>query len=203
MPAVTRGAARAASSKSEGVETLGLRASVSHKGEVVWRARTTDAYTGKSRKETPQPQVDHCLEVQLAELALVRAYGDLNARQGTMATAQAHELLRDALNDVSNLNVTTLAINQAKRGPFTAAVNRLRSDSLRDVTLEQLARQGKARALVDDGTWARVQRAVVASYEAANARLDAADVLTGAGELISSTSDELSALLDKLGVYES
>lgn len=200
MP-VTRAAARAAHAESEGVEALGLRGSVSHKGDAVWAMRATDAYTGKPRVETAQPQVDHCLEVQLVETALVRAYGASRGRPGSMATAQTCELLRTEFNGVQNLNVTTMPINQAKRGPFTAALNRMREDKLRDVTLEQLARQGKARWLVDNGTWARIERAVVASFDDAEAVLRDAPALAPCVEMVELTLDETHAMLERLGVY--
>ena len=200
MPPLTRSAARAAKGD---VEALALRANVSRKRDAVWEHRATDVYTGRSRAATPLPQVDHCLEVQLAEFALVRAYETVNARPSSMATTQSHEQLRDALNDVGNLNVTTRTINVWKRGPFTAALRRLNTDSLRDVTLEQLARQGKARPLVDDGTWARIERAVVNAYDATDTRLNDTSTLHDAGELVSGTTEELCAVLERLGVYGS
>ena len=201
MPPLTRSAARAA--RGSNVEALALRAEVSRKRDAVWEHRTTDLYTGRIRKETPLPQVDHCLEVQLAEYALVRAYEGVGGRPGTMATAQSHEQLRNALNDLANLNVTTRTINVWKMGPTRAALNRLHSDSLRDVTLEQLARQGRAKPLVDDGTWARIERAIVNAYDATNETLNGQTALPAAAELTAHTMDELSSVLSRLGVYGS
>lgn len=200
MPSLTRSAARAAKGD---VEALALRASVSRKRDAVWEHRTTDVYTGRSRAETHLPQVDHCLEVQLAEYALVRAYESVNARPTSMATAQSHEQLRDALNDVANLNVTTRTINVWKRGPITAALRRLNSESLRDVTLEQLARQGRAAPLVDDGTWARIERTIVNSYDTLNETLNEQTALAGAAELTAHTLEELTGVLERLGVCKS
>jgi len=199
MPPLTRSAARAAKGD---VEALALRASVAHKRDAVWEHRSTDLYTGRGRKETPLSQVDHCLEVQLGEYALVRAYEGVGGRPGTMATAQAHEQLRNALNAVANLNVTTRTINVWKMGPTKAALNRLHSDSLRDVTLEQLARQGRAKPLVDDGTWARIERAIVNSYDTTSVALDGAPALAGAAKLTNYTLDELACVLERLGVYD-
>lgn len=198
MSPITRSAARAA---SESVEALGLRSDVSRKSASVWEYRNVDVYTGRHRGETPFPQVDHCLEVQIGETALVRAYESVSGRTGSMATVQAHSMLRDVLNDVPNLNVTTRAINCAKRGPFTAALNRLRSDSLRDVTLEQLARQGKARTLVDDGTWARIETAIVNAYDSTSEQLNDAPALLSASELTARTMDELCSILTRLGAF--
>lgn len=200
MPPLTRSAARAAKGN---VEALALRAEVSRKRDAVWEHRSTDVYTGRDRKATPLPQVDHCLEIQLVEYALVRAYENVNARPSSMATAQSHEQLRDALNDVANLNVTTRTINVWKRGPFTAALRRLNSDSLRDVTLEQLARQGRAAPLVHDGTWARIERAIVNAYDTTDERLTEQTALAGAAELTEKTLDELASILWRLGVHGS
>ena len=197
MPALTRAAARrlAASgdlqpvvylkdlsqqhARGEGrIEVKSLRLGVTDQADRVWRLRgEKDLYTQMTRTvvDELQPQVDHVMEVQLVEQALV------DALVGTGAvTAQArdvelcHTALSLAVNGPLNLNVTTRRVNQAKRGPFTAGIRRLYSGtengvgsgrSLRVLTLEQLARQGKARPLVDDGTWARIEKEVAKSYD--------------------------------------
>jgi hypothetical protein len=207
MPVLTRAAARplqAAASEERG-NSLALRESVTSKADNVWKYRNdVDVYCGARRSDTDRPQVDHCLEVQLAELALVRAFGSgRNTRAQSMATAQATEIVRGALNGVKNLNVTSTKINQAKRGPFTAAINRLESDKFRIVSIEQLARQGRGKWMVDDGTWSRIERAVIASYEAARSDLvdGKTDALPAATELIEASMDELSGMLDTLGFH--
>ena len=205
MPAVTRAAAKAAA--NAGIDITGvqsMRWDVSKKGNVVWGYRETDAYTGRGRKETcaMYPQVDHILEVQLGDFAHVHAWCAVGARPGSMAAAQAHEQIAYALNGVTNLNVTTKKINCAKRGPFTSALNRLNSDSLRDLKLEQFARQGRARSLVDDGTWARIEGAIVNAYDATNRQLSEVDMLPRAAEFAERTMEELGSVLDRLGVYD-
>jgi len=92
-----------------------------------------DIFTNNNRDNTPTPQVDHILEVQLAEIALVRALADTGAMTTSMATTQTTDVLRHAINGHTNLNITQARVNQAKRGPFTAAMNRIRSDRLRTV----------------------------------------------------------------------
>ena len=59
-----------------------------------------------------------------------------------------------------------------------AALRRLDDDNdrLRTVSLEQLARQGRAKSLVDDGTWARIERAVVVGPRLVEAGLGARQV---------------------------
>ena len=205
MPVLTRSAARQLVDVTPAAtQRLALREAVTAKADVVWRARGgTDVYTGAARVDTERPQVDHCLEVQLAEFALVRTYNAEHAQPGSMATAQAAELLRDALNGVGNLNVTSAKINQAKRGPFTAALNRLRSERLRTVPLEQLARQGRGAWMVDDGTWAKIEDAVVEAYDAADARLrgGGVDAMPGAARIVEGSLDELLSMMHTLGVH--
>jgi hypothetical protein len=152
MPALTRAAARrlaAAAPDAADDRALALREPVTSKADVVWEHRGgVDLYTGAGKAATDTSQVDHIIELQLSELALVRAFGDDRAA-GTqsMATAQATELLRDALNGLDNLNVTSKRINQAKRGPVTAAINRLQDERLRSVPIRQLVKQGRVRTV--------------------------------------------------------
>lgn len=203
MPVVTRAAAKAAA--KAGTDLTGVKAvrvQVSKQYTKVWEYREMDLYTGRGRAQTPTPEVDHVLEVQLIDFAHVLAYGAVGGRAGSMAAAQAHAQIVDVLNSVINLNVTTKKINCAKRGPFTAAINRLNSNhGLRGVTLEQFARQGSARSLVDDGTWARIEGAIVNSYDATNLELSEADLLPKASELVQRTMDEVGNVLDRLGVH--
>ena len=214
MPTLTRGAAKQLCAVGERPCTggpdetvkLALREPVTGKAEAVWAHRGgVDVYSRTSRAQTERPNVDHALEVQLAEVALVRAFGAERAQMGSMATAQATELLRGALNGLGNLNVTSAKINQAKKGPVTAAINRLGNERLRTVSIEQLARQGRARWLVDDGTWARIEGAVVAGYDDADARLRgdgvAVDALPSAATLVEGTLDELHRVLGALGLH--
>jgi len=208
MPVLTRAAAKRLAEKDQeagaAARALVLREPVTDKAGEVWVYRdNVDVYSGATKAVTAAPQVDHCLEVQLAEVALAHAFSEGAHSAHSMATAQAAELVRSALNDVANLNVTSAKINQAKRGPFTAALNRLQSDTLRSVSIEQLARQGRGKWMVDDGTWARIETAVVASYETAQTSLlegeGGVDALPAAGELVEGCMSELQAILCALG----
>ena len=201
MPVLTRAAAKRLEDADKSTcSALTLRESVTSKARIVWNSRdNVDVYTGASSSETDNPQVDHCLEIQLAEVALVRAFSaDRNSSAQSMATAQATELLRGSLNGVKNLNVTSTKINGAKRGPFTAALNRLQNDTLRSLPIEQLARQGRAKWMVDDGTWARVERAIVKSYD--DFALDDVDALPAASKIVKGSVDELGNMLHILGL---
>lgn len=209
MAPLTRAAAkRLGVQEQEGSKALVLREAVSGKAAAVWEHRgDVDAYSRVARKDTMHPQVDHCLEVQLAEVALVRAFrADPRRRPTSMATAQATELLRDALNGMNNLNVTSAKINQAKRGPFTAALNRLEGERLRPVSIEQLVRQGRGKWMLDEGVWPHIQTAVVVSFDHAQATLgsDGAlkelEALPATAALLEDGLGELQYLLDKLGM---
>ena len=205
MPVLTRAAARRLEADAEqSSSALALREPVTDKAGQVWQHRSgVDIYSGATRASTEKPQVDHCLEVQLAEVALVRAFSDdRRSSAASMATAQATEIIRDALNGLGNLNVTSAKINQGKRGPFTAALNRLQGDKLRSVTIEQLCRQGRGKWMVDDGTWARIESAVVASYDAASTKVESCpDALPAATQLMHGTMEELNSMLHTLGFY--
>lgn len=203
MPMLTRGAAARldGASVSEDVNSLCLRESVSGRAGAVWAVRGgKDAYSGASKAQTEKPNVDHVLEVQLVENVLVRTFNAQYGRCGSMATAQAGELIREALNDMSNLNVTSSRINQAKRGPFTAAMNRLQSDKLRSISMEQLVRQGKNGWMLD-GTWQRISAEVVRSYESIEDALvgSGVDAMPGADKLVEGAVEELSRQLHVLG----
>ena len=218
MPPLTRSASAALRRECIGVtvhntvdELLSLReANIHSLQNDVWLSRgNTDAYTTQGRNVVvaSKPQVDHVIEIQLAEHAMMRAIGNCGGilSQGgvSMATAQAAQTLREVLNATQNLNVTTARVNQAKRGPFTAAMNRLRNEQLRTITLEQLARKGRAAWLVDDGTWARIEREVIRSYDESSITLESAMVahnLRGAPELAEATIEEMGALLQRLDV---
>lgn len=212
MPVLTRAAARRLQADGEGDSTLAsstvfaLRDAVTHKAEAVWASRAhVDAYTDAARAATSTPEVDHILEVQFAETALVRAFrAEPRARADSLATAVCAAELRDALNAVGNLNVTSRRVNQNKKGPFTAALRRLDDDRLRTVSLEQLARQGRAKSLVDDGTWARIERTVVVAYDGLEDRAhdDGGGwcALPAANTLATAAVHELGAMLAALGV---
>ena len=211
MVVLTRSAQRVldAAEKKDGAEALVLRESVTSKADAVWAYRGgVDVYSGATREDTLKPQVDHQLEVQLVEMALVRTYAQQGrgAQGVSMAAAQAADALRTALNGLDNLNVTSARHNQAKRGPFTAAINRLQSDrGLRAVTIEQLARQGAARWMITNGDWYRIERAVVESYDQAatwlrDEALRTDERLPGAQRVIEGSVEELGSMLNSLGL---
>lgn len=208
MPALTRAAARQlapadADVTAAAANALVLRANVTAKADTVWKYRADrDVYTHTPRADVAKPQVDHVLECQLGEVALARAYCAVGAKPGSFATAQAADAIRTAWNDSANLNVTDASINLKKKGPFQAALRRATDDRLRSVPIEQLARQGKAKNLVDDGTWARIETAVVRSYDDLHTTLidDSPPQLPATQRLVLATEDELSCLLASMGL---
>lgn len=185
-------------------DKLSLRESVTSKASAVWLHREhVDMYSGRTFDGTFSTQVDHVLEVQLSEMSLVAAFQRENATVGSFATIQAAGILRVAFNGVENLNNTTAKHNQAKRGPFTAAINRLNDGRLRSISLSQLASQGRAKWLVDNGDWTRIETEVVRSHETIEYNLCSAGVeaaLPSACRLVEATIEELTQLLVAINV---
>ena len=96
------------------------RKNVAHKREQVLRFREEcDAYTGSTTCEN----VDHVIEMQISHYAATHIID----KHAGLAKCFA-----EVVNDVDNLNVTSRRINQSKKGPFTAALNRLRKHEKAD-----------------------------------------------------------------------
>ena len=78
----------------------------------------------------------------------------------------------------------------------------VRRDGLprRELLLAQHARQGRGKWMVDDGTWARIETAVVASYDDVSAALDDVDALPAAAKLVRGSVEELQSMLCALGL---
>ena len=173
-----------------------LRKPVSRMRDDVWRARGgRDAYTKEPRTRILEDDqnVDHVLEVQKVEFAAL----DLLHTN--------HELLnrfRDTVNAPPNLNVTARRVNQAKRGPFTAALNRLRKydGGLREVSVEQLARSGRARWLVDEGVWANIEHQAVVSYDDMVLKMGEARLTRAQTVVMDDVMDNLHRTLEKIHI---
>lgn len=174
-----------------------FRKNVSRLRTVVWEARDDrDAYTGKSRRALAEDHqnVDHVIEVQLIEFAA----GDALAAHAGLA-AQFCEVV----NTPANLNVTSREINQAKKGPFTAALNRLkkRDGTLRSISVEQLARTGRAKWLVEKGVWARIEKETVASYDAVETRLNSQRLTRAHTKALEVALDNLHTTMETIKLF--
>jgi len=167
-----------------------MRKSVSHLRGDVWEfRRREDAYSG-SKKFVDADNVDHVLELQLVSFA-------------SLDDPSVVSLTRDAFNGKTNLNATSKKINQSKRGPFTAAINRLkkRDGSLREISAEQLARSGRAKWLVDEGLWDRIEREVVVSYDSAGEELEKRRLTRAQCKKIREGMDALHEALEKIKLF--
>jgi hypothetical protein len=176
------------------VKPFSLRRNVSQAREEVWRSRGgVDAYTGKKRRglEDENQNVDHVIEIQMVEHA---TFDTLNRN------IELKNRMRDVINSSENLNVTSRAINQAKKGPFTAALNRLRKrdGSLREVSVEQLARSGRARWLVDSGVWSNIEKEIVESYDQVENTLSNQRLTRAQTKIIEESADQIHELLVKI-----
>jgi hypothetical protein len=170
------------------------RKNVSRLRNEVWDTRNgCDAYTGSSRNALAENQqnVDHVLEVQLVHFA---AEEQLSAHRGLA------ERMCEVVNKPINLNVTSREINQAKKGPFTAALNRLRKKDgcLRPICVEQLARSGRAKWLVDQGHWSLIEKEVVLSYDAVEESLQNERLTRAHAKALTLAMENLHATLEKL-----
>ena len=204
------------------MHTRSMRKGVTRRKDAVWSLRDdTDAYTllAKSHVERANAEVDHILDVALVETSFDRCCGEDGAGPWRRSTephcglwvAQCAEMLSEHLNANDNLNVTTRRVNQKKKGPMASALHRMRFDSLRSVSLEQFARSGAARELVDDGTWARIEALMAARAEALQSFAEGGDAWTDAQlidvamhptarRLLCKTADSIVVTLSALGV---
>ena len=174
-----------------------LRRNVGRLRDNVWCERHgRDAYTKleRGRLAEADQNVDHVIEVQIVEHA---ALGSL------LENTELTNRVRDALNSAANLNVTSRKINQAKRGPFTAAINRLRKrdGTLREISVEQLARSRKAKWLVDNGSWENIRGEIVASYDRMEHTLGQHRLTRAQTKTLENVVEELHETLDKIKIF--
>lgn len=163
MPVPTRAATNALGKNSD-LALDSLRSVALPPKDLIWSFRDdNDAYTRATRDKIAIAQSDHVIEIQLVEYAFANTI--VTNRGSQEAQHKTADIVRRTFNDVSNLNVTSRKVNLAKRGPHTAALNRLNVGNLRSVSLTQLAKQGKAKWLVDEGIWANIESEIVRSYD--------------------------------------
>ena len=178
-------------------EPFSLRRNVSTKKEKVWQHQNyKDVYTGATKEKTiaQTANVDHILEIQIVEHAMTASLKD---------NREMTDRVRDALNAVQNLNVTTKKLNMAKRGPFTAALNRLnkRDGTLREISVDQLARSGKAKWLVDEGVWDKIKTHIVDSYEQIENKLSQERLTRNQSKILEHSLDDLHGVLNKIRIF--
>lgn len=146
---------------------------VTTKADAVWKLRRRrDIYTNRPRCKTTKPEVDHVIEIQLHEAIYERVIADGHVAARTRGAMERG--YRALVNDVPYLNVTTMAVNRAKEGPFRAFKNRYTAEHqsgrrLRGKTLEDFARASTSeqmRRMVDEGVWANITTAVVRTWDA-------------------------------------
>ena len=175
-----------------------LRGGVSHLEDDVWRDRGMDLYTRKKVKPGV-PNVDHIIEVQVFETVSRRLPPAYSTRSATAAVSAATAAIKTGANGLSNLNVTSRVINQAKKGPFMRFLHRLPDGgggerTLRLISLGEHAR-ASCRELVDDGTWARIEHAAADAHDALVATWSRDDGATAAQ---AAYLTELADLIDKM-----
>ena len=166
-----------------------LRDNVKSMTEQTWRHRDfVDLYT-KTRKTDVQkhsPEVDHVWECQIIDSVNARVVGDLPA----FRTRGAQTALKSLFNGVENLNVTTHAVNQAKKGPFSRWLHKYNEGS-KGKSVEEHARES-CPELVDSGVWSNISQSAVKVWD----ELDAVKgkLLPSTGCLITCEPNELDCL---------
>ena len=147
----------------------------------------------RSQIKRADENIDHVLEIQLVSHATAET---LNNNE------ELAKRMRDIVNEPYNLNITSKHVNQAKRGPFTAAINRLkkRDGTLREISVEHLARSGCAKHLVDNGTWANVEKEVVVSYDALSSRAGECRLTRKQSALLDDAIAGLHGVLEKIQI---
>lgn len=167
--------------------------------EVLVHREGRDAYTRSCARRLVsrgEGQVDHVLECQVLRHATREVLsGDDRKNDGVVRRFSA------AANDVSNLNLTSRRVNQSKKGPFTAALNRLEKGATK-VDVEGLARKGRASWLVDEGAWANVEREIVESYDAMERRLEAERATRAHAKTLARATEAVRETLDKMGLLD-
>ena len=180
------------------VEPASLRGSVTDKKALVWEyRRERDAYTLQkaAKVETQTPQVDHILEIQFVDLALARA-----AKQAAVAPNQDElQQLREVTNCVANLNVTTRAVNQKKKGPFMAWCKRQKDESkLRSLSLTQLSRTAFTSDK-DRHTWALICGALASSFDCMTDALQG-DLQPASQPVVAAFVEQTATMFDSFGL---
>eukprot|EP01138_Halocafeteria_seosinensis_P000758 gb/GECG01000777.1/.p1 GENE.gb/GECG01000777.1/~~gb/GECG01000777.1/.p1 ORF type:complete len:438 (+),score=70.24 gb/GECG01000777.1/:1-1314(+) len=178
--------------KDEIKRQYNLRANVDQKTEDVWSWRdNTDVYTllGRKAVEDQIPEVDHVMEIQIIN----RAFGNADIKNNGATTRGVKNFLHSTVNHVHNLNVTPHKVNQAKKGPFMTSLNRILADAHPE-PLRELA----PKPLVDEGTWARIERAVSQFYDQLTTDISQHHQ----NRLTTGFQEELHGLLSKMGLEE-
>lgn len=191
---------------------MSLRRTVSNKADAVWKQRQdVDIYTNETRVAVckQHPEVDHVLEVAFLQDAQEQACSKEGARAWDgFAAMHMGGLLQTVANDVDNLNVTSRMVNQKKKGPFMSVRNRMRKPGgreLRTISLEQFARTGAAKSLVDNGTWTRIESSIVQTWDDLKPRLEDVDealMHRDTQRLLAQTVEEVDNLLERLGLHD-
>ena len=177
------------------LEDLGLRENVTTRSDAVLEHRDghcdyhnvllelcpeSPAYNTSTRRHPGRNEVDHVIECQQNEVMLASAIQNLSL--GTRARSHDMEMARhhiyQAVNDVSNLNVTTRAVNMSKQGPIRKAL-RMFTEHQAPTPVWELATDRTRWLFVDgdnvdadavfgsgESLWTGIERTVVKAHDA-------------------------------------
>lgn len=151
--------------------TDGLRG-VLPTSDVIWGYRNDlDAYSDLTRSTIGKfPERDHVFEIQLLDAA----YFEYSSVAVQMVTRGEKARIMNIANNVQNLNITSRAINQSKKGPFTQARNELLDhefDSSKCNGIDSFVFNSHGTRLSNKypgfttKNWSNIKREVVKSYD--------------------------------------
>ena len=187
---------RAAATEQSAEDIVNLRMNVQPLKDQVFRFHGgLDKYTLLKKKEVEKltPEVDHEWEIQVLNQAYAGAIAGLRETRGAQNT------LKQIVNSERNLNVTTHVVNQAKKGPFMRVVNeyKFRGGYQGSPSLEDL--RCIPRHLQESGHWARIEVAMVVSYEALDRHAD--DLRDDAARrLVKRVTSQMQGMIEQMGI---
>ena len=167
-------------------------ANVGARERETWEYRANlDMYTGLSKSKSENVgriQVDHVVEVQVLNFVHSQAASTTRCSRATERT------LSSLLNSTSNLNCTTMSINQAKKGPITRWLHDYQdacgSSGAMSGSLSTSARESVAgRKLIDQGVWSGVERGIVNVFDELNDRVENMDQSPASKYLLAYTAE--------------
>lgn len=151
--------------------TKTVRVGVKALENATWVHRgNTDLYTNASRFETEitdSVQVDHVIEIQVQDVV------HRKAAEAMVCTRAMEKELCALVNSTLSLNCTTAFINQKKKGPTVSWLNQYKKTPHACLSLDEFARASPAgKKLIDMGAWAKIEGAIVATYDDLQANVE-------------------------------
>lgn len=137
----------------------------------IWQFRDDcDAYSGYSRWNIVSPERDHVFEVQLGDAV----YEHFQRTRTGVTTRQEARLVQELFNSVENCNITSMAINRSKKGPFQCVKNSFIRNGFRSNGVEgaDYYVYCKNKYHFTHTQWENIKHEVVKSYDRIDSNLN-------------------------------